>query len=102
MRSLRAWLVRLVSALNRNGREQEFARELEANLQLHIDDNIQAGMTPDEARRAARIKFGSVDGTKEAVRERHGIPFLEELARDVRYSLRVFLQSKGWSAVAVL
>src|SRR5262245_20902628 len=102
MRLLRAWFLRLGGVLNRNSREQEFARELEANLQLHIDDNIRAGMTPDEARRAARIKFGSIDGTKEAVRDRRGIPFLETLARDVRYSLRVFLQNKGWSAVAVL
>jgi predicted permease len=101
MRRLRAWFLRLGSALNRSSREQEFARELEANLQLHIDDNIRAGMTPDEARRAALIKFGSIDGTKEAVRDRRGIPVLETLARDVRYSLRVFLQHKGWSAVAV-
>jgi hypothetical protein len=65
MRRLRAWFLRLGSALNRNAREQELARELEASLQLHIDDNIRAGMTPDEARRAARLQFGSIDSVKE-------------------------------------
>lgn len=87
MRPLRAWLVRLTSLFRSNSREREMVDELEANLQLHIDDNIRSGMTPEEARRVALVKFGPVEAIKEEWRDRAGIPFVERLLQDVRYGL---------------
>jgi hypothetical protein len=54
--------VRLFSIFYRKQREQEFAEELESHLALHLEDNIRAGMSPEEARRSdggltARLKL---------------------------------------------
>ena len=96
------WLNRLAGLLNKRRHEEEFKQEVETNLQLHIEDNSRAGMSAEEARRAARLRFGSIDAAAEAVRDRRGIPFMETLVRDVIYALRALWQNKGWSAVGIL
>jgi hypothetical protein len=62
-------------------RERDLADEIESHLQMHIDDNLRAGMSPQEAKRVANMKLGGVDSTKEAYRDRSTIPFLESLVR---------------------
>ena len=54
--------------------ERELAAELDSHLQLHIDDNLRAGMTPDGGRRRALIALGGIERTKEAYRDRRGVP----------------------------
>jgi hypothetical protein len=49
LRQLRGWLIRLFGLFHRRGREQEFAEELESHLAMHIEDNLRAGMSPEEA-----------------------------------------------------
>jgi predicted permease len=102
MRALRAALRRLASLVRKRGAERDLHEEIESNLQLQIEDNLSAGMQPEEARRAALLRFGSVDAAKEAVRDSRGIPFLETLARDIAFSVRLLRQNKAWSAVAIL
>ena len=51
MRKLRACLLRFRGLFQKDDRERDFADELESHLQMHIDDNIRAGMSPQEARR---------------------------------------------------
>lgn len=99
---MRTWLNRLAGLINKRQHEAEFKKELETNLQLQIEDNIRAGMNADEARRAARLRFGSIDAASEAVRDRRGIPFVETCGRDIIYALRTLRQNTGWSAVAIL
>jgi len=102
MKALRAAFKRLAGIFHRQRDEADLREELEANLQLQIDDNLRAGMQADEARRAALLHLGSIDSVKEAARDRRGIPFLETLARDVAFSFRLLRQNKAWSAVAIL
>src|SRR6266481_900792 len=102
MRLLRAWFLRLGGLFNRARRERELADELESHLQLHIEDNLRAGMTPVEARRQALLKLGGVEQTKEIYRDRWGIPLVESLIYDVRYGLRMLAKSPGFTAVAIL
>jgi len=98
MRKLRALLLRLKGLFSKNDRD--FADELESHLQMHIDDNIRAGMSPDEARRTAVMKLGGVDQTKEAYRDRSTIPLLESLVQDLRFTLRQLRKNPAFTVTA--
>jgi putative ABC transport system permease protein len=90
MKRLRALLLRVAGLFGGAQRERELADELDSHLQMHIDDNVRAGMTAEQARRDAMLRLGGVETTKQAYRERSTLPFFETLVQDVRYSLRGF------------
>jgi predicted permease len=102
MRRLRALWWRIRGLFRRRQLDSEFAAEMESHLQLHIDENLRVGMTPEEARRAAILKLGGVEQTKAIVRERRGLPLLENLVQDVRYGGRVLRAFPGFTTVAIL
>jgi macrolide transport system ATP-binding/permease protein len=70
MRGLRALLLRLGGLFGKEPRECELADEMESHLQLHIEDDLRAGMSQAQARREAIMKLGGVEQTKESYRER--------------------------------
>jgi len=102
LRQLRGWLVRLFGMFHRGRREQEFADELESHLAFHIEDNLRAGMSPEEARRMALIKLGGVTLTTELHREQGGLPMLETLFQDLRFGVRMLRKNPGFSLIAIL
>ena len=102
MRQVRAWCRRLMAGLGRDRGEQDFAEEIEAHLQLHIDDNIRAGMSPAAARRTALLKLGSVAALREAHRDRRRLPMLDAVARDVRFALRTIHRQPLFAVTAIL
>src|SRR5258708_24252354 len=102
MRSLRASLVRLFGLFGRRRTDGELADELSAHLDLHIEDNIRAGMTPNDARRQALIALGGLEPTRDRVRDRRGLPVLDTLAQDVRYAVRGLRRSPTFTVVVVL
>jgi putative ABC transport system permease protein len=102
MRWLRGHLVRLGGWRNRAARESELQAEIEANFQMQVDDNLRVGMEPAEARRAAALRFGSLDSTKEAVRDCWTLAFLEQVRQDAVYAWRGLRRNPGFAATAIL
>ncbi len=99
---LRAWLLRVLGVVRPRGGEQDFAEELQSHIDLHTADNIRAGMTPDEARRRALAKLGSVAAVQEAQRDRRGLPALESIAQDLRYAIRGLARTRGFALACVM
>ncbi len=102
MKTVRAWTRRLGGLFGKARREAEIADEIESHLDMHIADNLRAGMTAQQARREALLKLGGVEPVKEAWRERSTIPFLEHLVLDLRFAARQLRKNWAFSATAVL
>ncbi len=101
MRTLRAAFARFLGLFNHADRDADFAAELESHLQLHIDDNLRAGMPPAEARRQALLQLGGVASTREAYRDRGGVPWLEHFLRDLRFAARQLRRQPGFALTAI-
>jgi predicted permease len=99
---MRAWLIRLLSPFTASRREREMAEEFAANLQLHIDDNLRAGMTPAEARRQALLTFGGVEAAKDAWRDRAGFPIVADVTRDLRFAARGLRKAPTFSVAVIV
>lgn len=98
-----AYVAEALGALFRRGRvESELDEEIRFHLEMEIEKNVRAGMTPEEARRVARLRFGGVEQVKEEVREESGVRWLEDVLQDLRYAVRQLRKHPGFAAVAVL
>jgi len=102
MRRLRGWLKRLAGTWDRDRRDAELAAELESHVQMHIDEKVRAGMTPERARRDALLRLGGIEQTKEAYRRQRSLPFLDALLQDLRFAVRTLAIRPGFPAIAIL
>ncbi|HKW31454.1 MAG TPA: ABC transporter permease [Candidatus Acidoferrum sp.] len=102
MRWMRAWFLRFHGFFRKPQHDAEFTVELESHLQLHIEDNLRRGMTPETARREALMKLGGVEQTKENYRDRRGLPLLEALFLNLRFGSRMLLKSPGSTGAVVI
>jgi putative ABC transport system permease protein len=101
MRTLRRFFKRLISWATTQHDEERLRAEIEEHLAMQTAENLQAGLSPIEARRQAMLKFGGVEAMKEEYRDQKGLPFLETLAEDLRYAVRMLLRSPGFALIAI-
>ena len=102
MGALADMLRRLRSLVLRRELEDRLDDEIRFHVEQQIEKNRRAGMTPDEARRQALIRFGGVQQMREQTRDEFRPALMENLARDVRYGLRSLRRHPGFTAMAVL
>lgn len=102
MRLLHSLLRRLQSLRQRDSSNAALQEELQFHLQREIEENINHGMSPEEAQAAARADFGGVPIAIEACYEARGVAWLDDLAQDVRYGLRTLSKHRSFTVVTVL
>ena len=102
MGALREGWQRLRSFFNKPQRDSELDAEVAAHLELAVEENIRHGMPAEEARRLALIRFGGVVQAKEQQREARGLPWLDVLLQDLRFTFRTLGRDRGFTVIAVV
>jgi len=102
IRTLRTLVRRIAASFADTDEARDFEEELESHLQLHIDDNIHAGMSPQEARRLALIRMGGFGHTIERQADRRRLPFIDTLRQDAQYTIRTVRANPGFALTTVL
>jgi putative ABC transport system permease protein len=101
IRSLRGLAIRLAGLFHKGRQERELAQEFESHFEMHVEDNLRRGMTPSEALREARLKFGGIESARESMREASTVMTLETTWQDLRYAMRGLRRTPGFAATAV-
>jgi macrolide transport system ATP-binding/permease protein len=102
LRYLRHFLTKCIGLFRSCRLDAELDREINAHLALLEDDCRQRGMSPDEARFAARRAYGNVERARQMHREERSVLWLEQLRQDVRYTMRQFGRSPGFAVTVIL
>src|SRR5882757_6663963 len=83
-------------------RDADLDRELRSDLELEEEEQLENGLSPEEARHAALRAFGNPTLIREHTRAVWSWNMLENLLRDIRISVRTLFRSPGFSLIAVL
>jgi len=84
MRKLRAIAIRLKGLLHSGAADHDFSAELESHIEMHVDEGIRKGLSPDEARRRALIQLGGTEQPRQAHRDRRSILWVEQFLQAVQ------------------
>ena len=102
MRWLDAIVLRLRTALRRDRANRDLDAEIAFYLDQEVEKNLARGLGPEEARRQARLAFGSLDAAKDDCRNAWGFQALENLSRDVRHGLRGLSRAPGFTTMVLV
>jgi len=87
---------------HKNEMDQELDEEVQFHLERDVERNVKSGMSLEEARYAALKSFDRLEQSKEECRSARGVGFIENIIRDVTYSLRVLRKSYAFTIVVIL
>lgn len=93
---------RVLAFLRRDGLDRDLDAEMSSHLEMAVEENVRSGMTPEEARRRALVRFGGIQQAREEQRAARGLPFLDVLGQDLRFTARTLRRDAGFTVVAVL
>lgn len=99
---LRLIAARVRAFVRRDVDDHDFRQEMDTHLAMLEERLMRQGMTPEQARRAARVELGGTTQLLEAHRETRGLPLVDTLLWDCRYALRTFRRDLGFSVFAIL
>ena len=102
MGAIREAVGRILSFFGKQTRDADLEVEVANHLELAIEENLRRGMSPQEARRQAMLRFGGVQQAKEGQRETRGLPWLDVLLQDLRFTFRTLGRDRAFTIVAVL
>ena len=102
MKALRRFLNRLRASATWRRDDARFTEEFEAHLQMQGEENVRAGMPPEEARRQAVLKFGPIEAIKDGYRDEQRLQLLNDFLQDVRYAIRQLRTSPVFTLTAIV
>ena len=101
MKRLREWLLRLGGTLTGTRSDHDLQRELQTHLELAAEEARRRGASDDAIRRT-RLRAGSLSQAMDAARDQRGLPWIEDLAQDLRHGLRALWRAPGFTATAII
>jgi predicted permease len=99
---MRRLLNRIAAFFHKQPLDNDLSEEMSSHLAMATEENIQRGMSPEEARRRALVRFGGVTQATQTHRETRGLPGLDILLQDLRYTFRTLRRDRGFTIVTVL
>ncbi len=101
MATLREWLNRLLGTFHPRRRDRELEQELRLHLELAAEDARRDDSPCEPAGRAAAIRSGGIAQALEALRDQRGLPWLDDVIRDIRHAVRLLRRNPVFTAIAV-
>ena len=92
---------RIQALFRRRQLDDDLDQELQSHLDLLTEEHLRRGLSPEEARRAARLKVGGIPSLKERHREIRGFPMIETVWQDVKFAVRLLFKDRWISAAAI-
>ncbi len=97
----RAWR-RTLAVFRSAPLDAELDAEIASHIEAAIEDNLRLGMAPEEAHRRALLRFGSAARAREEHREARGLPALDVLCQDMRFTVRTLRRDRAFASIVIL